>query len=170
MNQLTHEEEAKVFAAHLPCMVLCGMQIGWRLSQKTYPANLHFYVENRHRNLKLLLTPLSDITDEHAIEVGKIIGYRFDKSRPGVYQRAVEDSRKIATNVYSLVRGSESIISIYLYLISKGYAVPLWFGIDHWANGMTAIELKIAISYSEYQYTLLAKQLLHQKPAINLKS
>jgi hypothetical protein len=30
-------------------------------------------------------------------------------------------------------------------LILYGYAVPLWFGIGHWANGLTAIELGIAI-------------------------
>jgi hypothetical protein len=34
---------------------------------------------------------------------------------------------------------------LFQYLISKGYAVPLWFGIDYWANGKTAIELNIAI-------------------------
>lgn len=34
---------------------------------------------------------------------------------------------------------------IWQYLISKGYAVPLFFAPNHWANGKTAIELGLAI-------------------------
>ncbi len=33
---------------------------------------------------------------------------------------------------------------IYQYLMKQGYAVPLYFGPDHWANGKTALELEIA--------------------------
>jgi len=32
----------------------------------------------------------------------------------------------------------------YNQLVLWGYAVPLWFGIEHWANNKTAIELNIA--------------------------
>lgn len=34
---------------------------------------------------------------------------------------------------------------IHQHLIQKGYAVPLWFGINHWANGKDAFQLGIAI-------------------------
>jgi len=40
---------------------------------------------------------------------------------------------------------------IYQDLIHKGYAVPIYFGPDHWANGKTAIELGIAIDGKNYK-------------------
>jgi hypothetical protein len=43
--------------------------------------------------------------------------------------------------------GPLSYIS-FQYLISKRYAVPIWFGALHWANGRTAFELGIAIESS----------------------
>lgn len=46
----------------------------------------------------------------------------------------------------NLIQSSNPLtIYAYQYLIFKGYAVPLWFGVNHWANGKTAIELGIAI-------------------------
>lgn len=82
---------------------------------------------------KLLLKPLSAITDEDAIEVAKL-----DLNIP-----TAETGKFIVDRINRLGGGDNYTIQ---YLISKGYAVPLFFGVNHWANGKTAIELGIALT------------------------
>lgn len=91
--QLTNNEEDKIFGMYLPCDVLCGKQSGWIHSQKQHYADLRFYVENKDRGLKLLVTQLSKISDEHAIEVAKITD--------------------VVTNTGLLVRRGIDCVSIY---------------------------------------------------------
>lgn len=90
----------------------------------------------------LLLTPLSSITDEHAIEVAKMFGYKGKNNEHliNVGEGIINGLRNNRT-----VENFQVMTELYQYLISKGYAVPLWFGIGHWANGKTAIYLGIAI-------------------------
>lgn len=125
-NKLTNEEIAKVFAMYLGCEVTdysgvgitgMGIDISTGISQygvSTSGENLFDFGK-----VKLLLTPLSAITDEH------------DKERTALFN-SYDDS-------------GIAYPFMYQYLISKGYAVPLFFGINHWANGKTAIQLQIAI-------------------------
>lgn len=145
-EELTSAEKSKVFGMYLPCTVLCGKQIGWTLSQKKYPADMRFYAEHYHRNLKLLLTPLSQITDEHASEIVKVLRIQedeagFDTNGAAIKNCLIQDGF-YALDLFAFYSG---VSDVFQYLLSKGYAVPLWLGIGHWANGKTAIELGIAI-------------------------
>ena len=86
-----------------------------------------------------VLTPLASITDEHAVEVAKLsFKVRYCENNTPILHFV---GREVLGSDYKNVLKWE----IREYLISKGYAVPLWFGLNHWANGKTAIELEIAI-------------------------
>jgi hypothetical protein len=77
-------------------------------------------------DIKLLLTPLEKISDEHAGKLEKM----EDTDYGEFMNRSIESDR-------------------FQQLIIWGYAVPLFFGIDHWANSKTAIELGIAIDKTQ---------------------
>ncbi|HRI34983.1 MAG TPA: hypothetical protein PLD02_14640 [Saprospiraceae bacterium] len=128
-NKLTNEEIARVFAMYYgkktdaphPYDIVTGTMID--------------YISVGMLKMKLQLTPLSLISDEDAVEVAKM-----------------EDSKNINRGYEWLSRKGKVLayqplkdVNAYQYLISKCYAVPLFFGINHWANGKTAIELGIAI-------------------------
>ena len=87
-------------------------------------------------NFQLLLTPLASITDEHAIEVAKMEYTEDDLPRT--------DTNRSYTGYGIISRKFNS--EIFQQLIIWGYAVPLYFGLNHRANGKTAIELNLAIS------------------------
>lgn len=91
--------------------------------------------------IKLLLTPLSAITDEHAVEVAKMYGgVRLKIDQDGFIQVIDENNMVPRWFIISTIP-----VELYMYLISKSYEVPLFFGIDHPCNGKTAIECGIAI-------------------------
>ena len=129
--------------------------------------------ESNERRVQISLTPLPAITDEHAIKVAELVndekyieGETFEivkeDERISVYSSKIEHSNasklegyryetRIYTDCYiTRIRAYSETIQMpyeaYQYLIQQGYAVPLFFGIDHWANGKTAIELGIAES------------------------
>lgn len=141
--KLTNEEIAKVFAMYVPCKILNGVDGDLTQRDLRYK-NIDTYTYTMVGQPKLLLYPLINITDEHAIEVGKIWGYLVDKTNPLI----MEKCHRIANDYSKIVMNATIAIEINEYLKSKGYAVKLWFGIDHWANGKTAIDLKIAIDKS----------------------
>lgn len=90
---------------------------------------------------KLLLTNLADISDEDAIQIATMCEFTYSPS--------VSLGKEIV-NSFSSVLWTESyspmqLVGAYQFLIFKGYSVPLWFDVDHWANSKTAIELGIAI-------------------------
>lgn len=147
--KLTTEEIAKVFAmyqgqyAHISGYGTFKFVGGTNEKFWVYgkPQN-HYYYNDKDYTAKLLLTPLDKISDEHAIEVAKITGSRF----------LTDHDLKICGE--SIVKGrtwefvDENIwgyFPIIQQLILWGYAVPLFFGLNHWANGKTAIQLEIAI-------------------------
>jgi hypothetical protein len=168
--ELTNDELLKVAAMYIgaPVSFLNPVTKEWSKYRKITPTGLQLIV-NGNMKWDLLLCPLSAITDEHAIkavELAKDMKYNKNET----FQVIKEDSR---VDVYSSkvihasgidmgYRYKSCIYSdcyfrpddgksakqmnyeAYQYLISVGYAVPLWFGIDHWANGKTAIELGIA--------------------------
>ena len=84
---------------------------------------------------KLLLSRLEDITDEDAIEVAKLL-----KLNPHDYIL-----KEILGTYFNNRRIDEYPADVYLYILSKGYAVPLFFSVGHWENGKDAITLGIAI-------------------------
>lgn len=138
--KLTNEEIAKVFAMYQGQKVLCfpsdDMISHWlppTILNWDVIAGTHYSVTNTI----LCLTPLAKITDEHAIEVWKVEGNHDNIPHPIAHVHTF-------LNVWEQSRLNMPY-NVCQYLISKGYAVPLWFGIDHPANGKTAIELEIAI-------------------------
>lgn len=130
-NKLTDEEIVRVF----------GMYIGTKYRYKnefgTYINNSFLGIHVRghiQEGAVLLLKPLSGITDEDAIEVAHLMGYTDINNKKFLIQAGKSEAHnpiaRFCTN---------------MFLISKGYAVPLFFSPGHWANGKTAIELGIAI-------------------------
>lgn len=97
-------------------------------------------------NSKLILTPLSAIRDEDALEVAKIA---LPQTKLYEYLWFADNGKAL---VQTIAEGKESnyhypdaiFITIFQYLIRKGYAVPLWIDVDHPYNGKTAIEIGIA--------------------------
>lgn len=94
---------------------------------------------------QLLLTPLSEISDEHAIEL----------VTRAHWQRTIENPVvKILNGGISIGNKSGGVSMFWHsctyvewnYLKHKQYAVPLLFGLNHWANGKDAIELGIAVA------------------------
>lgn len=144
MEKLANKEIAKVFALYLPCEA----KDRWgnkNITAVNFETNRVLYSENDWGNpefWKLLLTPLDKISDEDAIEVAKVAEYYSEMQH---LWDAADTGRDIVRDLFGNDIWFKNKIFIYQYLISKGYDVPLWFGIDHWANGKTAIELNIAI-------------------------
>lgn len=160
-EQLSNEEIAKVFAMYLGCIIqheddqyaeLIGVVNvdAHFIHEKT---GSYGYKDVRFTG-KLLLKSLSEISDEDTIEAFKlqypafvdcetIIVNEFDiiylipkRTLPTGKEKYYD---RIMFNVFGLH------FSAMQFLISKGYAVPLFFAPNHWANGKTAIELGIAI-------------------------
>lgn len=199
MNNLTKEEKAKVFAmyAGIPCVkhpcdsaafTYLG-QVPIRFCEKNYyqgslkpvlhgdwsggtnpqysDAGMCEWVD-----ITLLLTPLSEITDEDAIEVAKItdavggsnllVDRRkehlliYHRMNDTVYTSNPKDCVYFYPESFEVFYQNDNgdiqdttmcrIHFIIQFLISRGYSVPLFFGIDHWANGMDAIQLGIGIA------------------------
>jgi hypothetical protein len=154
-HSLTNEEIARVLAMYYGCEykkrdAYMEMNAFWLYNEVW---------ENRYdddlRNCKLLLTPLSEITDEDAIEVAKILYPKSpitDSGMKGSGKTAIMWLFHYKDSLTRSVNYGLSILEVYQYLIQKGYAVPLFFGIDHPANGKTAIELGIAIDKTQIGY------------------
>jgi len=127
----------------------------------------------KYWDTKIVLNLLSFITDEHAIEVANLfckmsgdgIGtlthcvrtvdeVRRDDPWKVTIKYDTGESLSLFTDTGEVVFHTKFTEQIFLLgkytyeprelLIKNRYAVPLFFGVDHWANGKTAIELKIA--------------------------
>lgn len=169
MSKITEIQTAKIFAMYIGCEIISPHPNEDGEELNGYLTGIHGeleaevqYIENGdvwehpgyhdYKNTKLLLTPLSSITDEDAIEICKI---DYDIFRNTGYSFKVGKKLKNEKVVFCIKSDSENeIIPIKLYsvsslaaqyLISKGYAVPIWLGVDHPLNGKTPIELGIAI-------------------------
>ena len=120
---------------------------------------------------KLLLTPLSKISDEEVLELCKLYSpeiygdYRYKKwyiEQDGTKSdtcNTVDVKRQSDTYYFQLDKidgemrlydeemiDSASVNHYYhQWYFMNGFAIPLFFGIDHWANGKTAIQLGIAL-------------------------
>ncbi len=136
-QKLSNEEEMRIFAMYLDAKILYNCY-GEDIVCKIVNVGLSsMYVTGKSKDGKtfnsygqnggkLLLTPLSAITDEHAGKLEKL----EDTDYSEFMNRSIESDR-------------------FQQLIIWGYAVPLFFGIDHWANSKTAIELGIAIAITQ---------------------
>jgi hypothetical protein len=172
MQQLTNEEITRVFAMYMPCEFMYEEEInnlvavgnGWIYSDEADESGEGVFGTE---DCKLLLTPLSAITDEHAVELVEIINGEkiLEKTKviieEGIikiyWSEILHESHKdygyrytatIYPDLFTTTKEYGTTIKMdyeaYRHLIQQGYSVPLFFGINHWANGKTAIELKIA--------------------------
>lgn len=167
--QLTNQERARVFAMYYGCKYQIEIE-----GQADCLINDSYAIQCRERepsistNAKLLLTPLSKISDEDAIEVakvvtrysGKAIAMRYKNSSGAISvilsDRHDKGSPYTRLDIFKDLSmqwiGKDleevdyfNLPFVHQYLISQGYAVPLFFALNHWANNKTAIELEIAI-------------------------
>jgi hypothetical protein len=144
-NNLTNEQVARIFAMYLGQKVRAyDSDLTLSVLHKS-PSDFNEFsvggaVENK---FKLLLTPLSAISDEDAIEVSNLYGFHTDN--PKVQGQAL---------VHWLAKDGKSRdinFEIYQYLVLTGHAVPLFIEVGHPDNGKTAIELRIAIDKTTFQ-------------------
>lgn len=180
-NKLTTQEISKVFAMYLGADVdvkdydndeplrLEAVNIEGCIWTNLDDQETGVYIDEA----KLLLTPLSKISDEDAIKVTRIYPAnidhldKFDDGTTFIHRD--DELKTVVLNFWEEVNSEEKDIDtfpltinyngecfdhrgisnnqnlIFQYLISKSYAVPLFFSPDHWANGKTAIELGISI-------------------------
>lgn len=161
-NQLTNEEKAKVAAMYLGCDVLIkedgeskfeSILEGVNISPQ-YKGDVNIYYAKECGHLlrwsfdecKLILTPLDKITDQYKETIARICGSNFK----GTYDLAICGESIVKGKTFEVA--TENIWTYNLaiqQLIMWGYAVPLFFSLNHWANGKTAIELKIAIDKTQ---------------------
>ena len=140
MTELTNEQKARVFAMYWGCRAYRVVRKTGELTERDdySPVNpdLMEYINKSQStwSYKLCLTPLSAISDEDAAGLGHI-SYGDPKlmSWSEIGKGIVSDYLK---------RGIDPSPAEYIYLIEKGYAVPLW---NDGCNGRTAIELGLAI-------------------------
>lgn len=142
-NNLTEREIIKVYGMYIGCDLQCPLSespktngivkcggIGY---EDAY--NALYWTTKEWEYCKLILTPLSAITDEHAIDAALVGEYLFD-----------DEDKEDCKRVISYFRNGEiDSWKSYQYLVLQRYAVPLFFGVNHWANGKTAIELNLAV-------------------------
>lgn len=137
-----------------------------------YFGQINRFIRGQKHDDVLEITPLFRITDEHAIALAELINNESFVS--GETFKIIKEQEKISVYSSEVLHAStpnygyryetriytedcfvvnkkphsqtiEMPYSAYQQLLKWGYSVPLWFGLDHWANGKTAIELGIAI-------------------------
>lgn len=153
-EQLTNEEKARVFAMY----GVCQTKKGERLQYCGHTSNFGYAVVYKPffesmwcgwDEILIEVKPISTITYEHAFNVATKTDYtRTYKKENTDFTVGVFDERGFT--IGNKANGATFFCHSlhwrqYEYLREEGYAVPLWFDIDHWANGKTAIELNIAI-------------------------
>jgi hypothetical protein len=139
MQQLTNEEIARVYGMYVPCT----------LNYHDNPSLTYYGIEGVVANgIQLLLTPLSKISDEDAIEVAKLDNFPTKKETPDPISIEKTKHGFIAkSSLYEQEYKQHGLMNYrqHQYLISKGYAVPIYFSPNHPLNGKNPIELGIAI-------------------------
>lgn len=170
MQQLTNEEITKVFAGYIGCEATYNNKIN-NHQGKILGVDAVGNVILSHKSVlvpykvcdigysSMLLTPLSSITDEHAIEVAKMFGMVMASVRERTSKCVflVDDTHSLligfdchVTYAKNGFMHSEKETSLVVQRLAKlGYAIPLDFGHEHWANGKTAIQLGIAIDKTQ---------------------
>ncbi len=153
-NKLTNEERTRIFAMYIGSEFMYeGNEpdelYGVMKDDVAYGSDADESGEGIYSisDCKLLLTPLAKISDEHARALSECCfpdGNQHDYLHGAPTGKAIVATIKSGrqTNTfYPMAR----MYDCFQYLIQQGYAVPLFFGLNHWANGKTAIELGIAI-------------------------
>lgn len=131
--EITYEIKRKVFGQYL------GQVAQWKNLEytdkdetETMWDNVEYYIGN---NAYLILTPISEITDEDAIEVAKIAKCKY----------CIADISDLKPHLlrsmsYTNVWNGNTVLSICQYLQSKGYDLPQYL-----LGGKTLQEVGLAI-------------------------
>lgn len=152
-NKLSNQDKLKVFALYMNSNVIVEKSCYWlvheKLIHKDTVKQLNtgmldvVYRTFDDAEIKLLLTPLESIRDEHTVEVA-CLEFPMQRKEGNISDtdlaKHIKEEHLPDVNVDVILN-----YTTYQQLILWGYAVPLYFGLDHWANGKTAIELGIAI-------------------------
>lgn len=150
-KKLTREEVARVFAMYIGCTIAHDENQTAQLIG-IINTDAHFIHNGSgsygHQQCeecgKLLLTPIDKITDEDKVLLyhqysGLIAKYDYTQDYKGVLH---------AANHWFNTSGKQDI-SKYSCLTdiarALGYDTPIYFRANHWANGMDAIHLNLAI-------------------------
>jgi hypothetical protein len=187
MNQLTKEQIARILQLYMPCKAITvkptyknpvvGTLDYLNLSDNEVSiATEGGYYLCEPKDCRLLLTPLSKITDEDAIEVATIQQFFSKDNQLMVYRNRghvlryeiIRTGEIIEVKYYYWSDGRETWRSVqvgfsiknvsgifqvnqfsFQYLISKGYAVPLFIAPSHPCNGKTAIDLELAFDQTK---------------------
>jgi len=162
--ELTLKEKEKVFSMYYGQEVAQGGALVNNLLSLLLMSGGKAYA-----TLGLELNTFSEIKEDHAFCIAELImneklaesegrklviddGYFTvfwsEVKHTGVDNFGFRYSLKVYRDLFVMLPGfkghTQMNYDAYLYLISKGYAVPLFFEPNHWANGKTAIELNIA--------------------------
>lgn len=166
--KLTNDEIAKVFGMYMGCEIITstpyyedeetskGYITGVSIENEELEIQFHNGIhaeETAERRpfeeCKLNITTLSKISDADAIEVAKVYTGNIRGGIKSADKRElIRAGKETVTRI--LRKSSSYCIPIELhfaieFLKLKSYAVPLFFAPNHPSNGLTAIELGIAI-------------------------
>lgn len=159
MNNLTTTDLSRIFGERIGQEIFINREkhkirkVDIDFDDVTIGSQTVFVNDRRYDAVKLLLTPLEKISDEHLIQLFTIdatyprdadfIVYRNSFGNPVV---SFGDSRY---SKWSIDLRYSSLIKLsykrYEYLKFLGYDVPMFFGINHTDNGKCLIDLGVAI-------------------------
>lgn len=152
-DQLTTEQIARVFAMYVHSAdVQIEKRIIGRLTgvaySKVFYLESSFFNEEYFEDAALILTHFSRISAEDAIEVALTFGNWQHSDFEGM---AEEDKNKrlVREGRRMVARPSTCSPFVFQHLINRGYALPLWIAPNHPCNGLTAIEMGLAIDSSK---------------------
>lgn len=147
--ELTTEEKARIFAMYLGQDCLCNTGEVLKLEIRSESVNEIGLWPATLDMCKLILRPLSKVTDEDAIEVSKLKDIALEQYEHAVHRGDSKFIQFISVTFRTGRRESEEEIIDFngeglnneqaQFLISKGYAVRIW---PHYK---TPIELGLAI-------------------------
>lgn len=154
INTLTAEESARVFAMYFGEEIQYARhdegsieprQVGRVLDAQCLLTLLELSdisgVENHITSVRLLLRPLSALSDEDAVEVARILCFRGDNVPAQVRDLFTQQDSWLRKNTDCF-----KFLSAAQHLIAQGYDLPLFITPGHPDNGKTAIEIGLAIA------------------------
>lgn len=146
MIQLTTEQKVRVFGMYIGQMVRIDAA-GCRQGVLTHEAPEGDQIGMRYavNHGKLILRPLSKITMEDARALSACYWIPEHANEEDGVEIIEDITSGDFMNDYSLNQAWE----MYTFLISKGYAVPLFFSQDDDKYGKTAIELGLAVDCTQ---------------------
>lgn len=127
---------------------VAGITRGWDIKDDTIDSDSY-----RVDKCTLILTHFANISEEHLIQVARMEGlanpvitrgFDFTVINDDSYCLTISHNGSVHLTKYNKVQHMDSHEIIIQFLASMGYAVKLFFGVDHPANGCTALDVGLA--------------------------